>query len=355
MERWPPAADFPVDGSAEMRTAAADKLQAAWKEQVSSLNAASRRPSLRAGRHGPTQCAGRDDECRPDRGHRGGCAAGRSSGRTQTSPAPRRTESTGKLQRPAAPTKSSPCALGQGILPALEQLIADESVRVPPEMYTAVLPHTNPEFAAIEDLRSDDLTRRWQGAEKLEALAARKPLPNLVVERLAAVMSSQREPQVWQPVLTAMIRDGREPAERIAYMALSQTSPEVAPPSLRASGAALVAQPCAGAAPLAERPADRGPDRRGRRARRGRQIGRSRPLAALLTRPDKTVRLEAATALTQLGATEGRAALERLAADPDADIRRAAATAMGETAEPTFVPTLIALLVDRHDIVRGAR
>jgi HEAT repeat protein len=78
------------------------------------------------------------------------------------------------------------------------------------------------------------------------------------------------------------------------------------------------------------------------------------PLVALLTRPDKQVRLEAATSLARLGATEGIAALERLAADPDADLRRSTATAIGQLAEPVFVPTLFTLLEDRHDIARAA-
>jgi len=150
------------------------------------------------------------------------------------------------------------------------------------------------------------------------------------------------------------LRDGREPAVRIAYMGTANDSPEVR----RRACEYLAQHPAAGHAPtlipLLDDPQSTVVAVAARALGAGGGLDDPGPLAVLLTHSDKQVRLEAATSLTQLGATEGIAALERLAADPNADLRRNTATAIGRLAEPIFVPTLIALLDDRHDIARAA-
>jgi hypothetical protein len=46
--------------------------------------------------------------------------------------------------------------------------------------------------------------------------------------------------------------------------------------------------------------------------------------------------------------------LERLAFDPDLNIRREAATAMGRLADPQFTSTLVRMLDERADVSRAA-
>jgi HEAT repeat protein len=64
---------------------------------------------------------------------------------------------------------------------------------------------------------------------------------------------------------------------------------------------------------------------------------------------------EAVTALRQselpaAARREARLALERLAMDADAAVRRRAAEAMGEVADPAFMPVLVALLSDQSEV-----
>ncbi len=69
-------------------------------------------------------------------------------------------------------------------------------------------------------------------------------------------------------------------------------------------------------------------------------------LQPLLATQDRTLRLEVATSLARLGAPAGGAALDRLASENEADLRRQAARAMGETRDRQFTATLIRLLDD---------
>jgi HEAT repeat protein len=88
-----------------------------------------------------------------------------------------------------------------------------------------------------------------------------------------------------------------------------------------------------------------------------------------LTASDHSVRLDAAVALARWNLESGRAALERLAADDDPNIRRKTAQAIGKLGDGNFDPnsfsniqtgnnvlvsTLITLLDDQQDIRRAA-
>ena len=62
------------------------------------------------------------------------------------------------------------------------------------------------------------------------------------------------------------------------------------------------------------------------------------------------VRVEAATALARLHIEQGTATLERMALDTDAEVRLRAAVAMGEIANPAFLPALVAMLGDAAEV-----
>ncbi len=109
----------------------------------------------------------------------------------------------------------------------VSEQIAAEGTPLAPVVYEQVLPEVEPAFAAILELNAAKTTNRWTAAENLAAMAAEHPLSGLAVEHLANAMAKQKDPLVWQSVLAAVTRDGREPAARLAYMALSNESPEV--------------------------------------------------------------------------------------------------------------------------------
>jgi HEAT repeat protein len=74
------------------------------------------------------------------------------------------------------------------------------------------------------------------------------------------------------------------------------------------------------------------------------------PVVQLLGSSSESVQIAAAVALARQGRAEGPDALERLAYSRNEHTRLHAAQAMGELASPTFAPTLIRLLDDRHGI-----
>jgi HEAT repeat protein len=70
------------------------------------------------------------------------------------------------------------------------------------------------------------------------------------------------------------------------------------------------------------------------------------PLERLLANEDVGLRIMAARSLAINGFGSGSAALERLAADANLDVRRQAAVAMGQVRDRAFVGTLVSLLDD---------
>ena len=74
------------------------------------------------------------------------------------------------------------------------------------------------------------------------------------------------------------------------------------------------------------------------------------PLVRLLAVPSDPLRFEVAVSLVRMGDPAGLAALERLTYSRDASVRRQAAAAMGETANPAFAPSLVRLLDDQQSV-----
>jgi HEAT repeat protein len=78
------------------------------------------------------------------------------------------------------------------------------------------------------------------------------------------------------------------------------------------------------------------------------------PLLPLLAHGDRTLRLAAAEALARSRYREGVDALERLAIEADANVRRQAALAMGRTRDVNFTPLLVQMLDDRSGVQQAA-
>jgi hypothetical protein len=83
-------------------------------------------------------------------------------------------------------------------------------------------------------------------------------------------------------------------------------------------------------------------------------IDNPQPLVGLLMKPDRELRLEAATNLVRLKVEDGRAALQRMAFEPDMQLRLEVAQRMGTLGEPAFTPTLIQMTAESTDVGRVA-
>jgi HEAT repeat protein len=210
------------------------------------------------------------------------------------------------------------------------------------------------ELAAVERLKTDDVRERRAAAEALRDEFGARPLSEPAIARLADVMTRESDPLVWTSIFELLAGDAREPSIRLAYGALGHPSPEVR----RRACEHLAAHPDARHGPLLLMSlADLNP---AVVAAAVKALGRlnslddTKPLARLLAAPDHELRVEAAKALAHLGAEAGIAALERLTYDADPKVRRAAAVAMGEVPDASFLPELIRLLDDRPEVRRAA-
>jgi cyclophilin family peptidyl-prolyl cis-trans isomerase/HEAT repeat protein len=76
-------------------------------------------------------------------------------------------------------------------------------------------------------------------------------------------------------------------------------------------------------------------------------------LARLVTDPEPQVRRRAAIAIGRVGLKEGIPALTSALADPDVEVRQAAAFALGLIGDPSAAPALVPLLADAEPRVRG--
>ncbi len=210
------------------------------------------------------------------------------------------------------------------------------------------------ELTAVERLATNDLSVRRRAAEDLRNRFAERPLSATALDRLAELMSRENDSLVWLPMFDVLAVDGREPAIRLAYTALSHPAPEVR----RRACEQLAAHPANEHGPSLLVSLD-DPDSVVVEAA-VKALGRldslpdAQPLERLLTNPNHHLRVEVAKALVHAGAKSGVAALERLASDADPQVRRQAAVAMGELPDPSFVADLIHLLDDRPEIRRAA-
>lgn len=237
----------------------------------------------------------------------------------------------------------------------LEDTWAQTGQSLPEAVYRTVLTKVDEVYEQLEDLRTGDAMIQRGAARKLASAARKeKPLPGWAVERLAALLQSQTEEQVWRSALEATADDGRPAAVQLAALAVVQPSADVRrrgcealdrfgdATHVRALTAALqdthVAVALAAAKALGRPGLLRDPGQ----------------LTALLDAPDRQLRMMAARSLARGGWPQGPEALERLGHDADAKTRVQAAQALGDLADPTYVPALLRLADDAVADVRLA-
>jgi HEAT repeat protein len=159
---------------------------------------------------------------------------------------------------------------------------------------------------------------------------------------------------VWRSALAAVATDSRDGAIRIATMALEHASADVR----REACQNLAAHGDPRHAPLLLKALDDSDATVVLAAVRALgavgTLDDKQPLVLLLDGPDQQLRLEAAISLARLRAEQGTVVLERLTQDTDSQVRLRAAQAMGEIADPLFLPALMAMLGDQADVRRVA-
>ena len=317
--RWPPAAEFPVEGPAARRSQSLGQLQGRFRQEFGGA----------------------------DRAALAQAAAGRAKPITPAQLA----QVEQLVQHKDIQALRT---FGPGLIAALEQLVLDRHQALPEAIYREVLPGYGPVFAALGQLGSAEVSQRRRAADQLATLGAAQPLGRLAVARLAQLLATEADPLVWRSALSAVANDPSEPSLGLAYTAIGHASPEVRrracehlaahadPQHAKVLITALrdSSQPVVCAAVRALGAAGRLDD--------------AEPLRRLSATTNEQVRLETAVALVRLGDPAGGAALERMAYSNDPLVQRQVALVMGEVGDPSFTPTLIRLLDGHVGVCRAA-
>jgi HEAT repeat protein len=330
-KRWPAAADFPVEAAVESRQTAILALRDLWNEQYGQLDRAVAAQAAEAQRLIELSEDGAREAQR-------------------LIATLRQTDASAVAREQAAAALEE---FGPPLLSELERQIA-ENGPLPPEVYAEVLPAIKPAFAALVDLQSADVAQRRAAAAKLVVQSSSDVLPPLAVMQLSELVANENDPQVWQDALIAASSSAHQAAQRMANRALENASADVRSEACRYFAAhgnprhaeallkamddpELVVQLAAVRA-MGSLETHQDPQ----------------PLLVLLDAQDKRLRVESALALARLRVERGTDALERLALSTDLELRLRAAQAMGEIADPLFLPSLVAMLEDQHDVQQSA-
>ncbi len=330
-ERWPAAAGFPIDAAAERRAVALAELKKLWIAQYGEINDA-----MIAAKAETRQLITVTEEHARE---------------VQQSVNYLQQADLSEAARREAIAELA--ATGPPLVAVLEQKL-EAGGALPIEIYTDVLPGMVPAFAALARFSSSDVVQRRAAAAELAVQASTLVLSPLAVTRLADLIEAEKDPIVWRSALASVAADSRDGAIRIATMGLAHASADVR----REACQHLAAHGDPRNSTLLLKTLD-DPDATVvmaavRALGAGGTLGDKQPLARLLDAPDKLLQLEAAISLARLRAEQGTAAVARLAADTDVQVRLRVAQAMGEVADPLFLPALVAMLSDQADVRRVA-
>lgn len=324
--RWPPAQQFSVDAPPARRSEVLQSLRREWQTQYGRVQ----RSLLASAQHG-----------------------------APTADALTLSEAAELVQALAEPTDAA--ALAQRLRQlspegwkSLEAAVAQAGAGLPEAMYQLVLPRVAAVYEHLESLRTGDANMQRVAARKLALARVESRLPAWAVSRLAHLLQSQTDEQVWRSALEALTDDGRAAAVEVAALALAQQAADVRRRGCEAlarfgqpeharllvaalddshAGVAIAAAKALGRPGLLSDPA---------------------PLLALLDAADQHLRVTAARSLAAAGWPQGMAALERLCHDADAKVRLQAAQMLGEFADSQGVPELMRLADDPVADVRLA-
>ncbi|HEX4147379.1 MAG TPA: HEAT repeat domain-containing protein, partial [Pirellulales bacterium] len=235
---------------------------------------------------------------------------------------------------------------GARLMPILSVLRLEREQQLPENIYRELLPSLDPQFVTLAQLTSADVDARRRASSDLAQAALQKPLPPLVVDRVASLGAAESDPLVCRWLLAAVRDDASGAGQPLVYAGMSHPADEVRrlaceqlARNARREDGEVLARALDDPYPPVVCAAVRGLGRPG-------VLQQPDRLVSLLGTNDKTVRLATAATLARLELPEGRAALERLAHDSDGEVRRHTAVAIGELQDPQYEPVLIELLDD---------
>jgi len=330
--RWPPGAEFPVEGPLQRRLDVLRRLKDRFGQQFGLLGNSDVGQSVELASTRPL----RPEEI------------------TQIERLVRQSCDPGAPQADRKQAVQALVGLGPEMIPGLEHLALDRQQVLPEPLYREVLPSFDPAFAVLDRLASREVSVRRRASEQLVELTAKQPLGRLALARLAMLMASESDQLVWHGVLRAVAAEPSEPAIRLAYTAISHPLAEVRRRACEHLGAHADPRHVEVLLPALEDPSDLVVLAAVRALGAGGRLDDMRPLRRLLAVENEPLRAEVAGSLARLGDPSGTAALERLTYSADAQVRRQVASMMGTLARPQFVGALIRLLSDSRQSVRRA-
>jgi HEAT repeat protein len=181
----------------------------------------------------------------------------------------------------------------------------------------------------VTSLAAGSLAERRAAARRLSAEYHEKPLPPAAVEKLAELIEAEPDGQLWIDVMRLVARSNTVAAAQIASAGASHANSEV---RRRACGWFAAHTSDLGADVLINSLDDEDASvvlaavvALGLQS----HVSNLDRLERLLTADDHLLRVAAAESLARLGSPAGFQALSRLTYDPDAKVRRLAATAVG--------------------------
>ncbi len=208
-------------------------------------------------------------------------------------------------------------------------------------------------LTVLADLRVATNERRAAAAAIAER-GMRGVLQDVSLVKLVEVARREQDPAIWQALLAATAQDAREPATVLAYLAIGHDDAEVRRRACEYLAVHGEPRHVAVLTPMLRDPQPSNVAVAAKAIGHCRQLDNPRPLVDILLSSDHAVRLEAAISLSRLQVPSGVAALERLALDPDAEVRRRTALAIGELGDPALLPSLIPQLDDQPAVRKAA-
>jgi HEAT repeat protein len=244
--------------------------------------------------------------------------------------------------------------IGPPVVAALERLAIDRKQTLPEAVYRDVLPPQSAVFAALDRMRGEDINQRRRAAEELAVAANKQPLGRLAVARLCETATGETDAAVWLGVLEALRDSDREPAVRMARLALGQAAGEVR----RRACEYLAAHPDpAHEVFLVPLLGDSEQEVVVAATRALGAAGRIRDIEVLrrqLASANEEIQLETAIALVQLRDASGEEAIERLSYSGDIKTRTRIAQALGVVGNARLAGILVRLLDDPRATVSHA-
>ncbi len=186
--------------------------------------------------------------------------------------------------------------------------------------------------STIERLRAANLPERRAAMQDIIDKSDQRLLHDAALIRIAELIATENDPEIWTDCLTLIAREPREPAQQIAATGASHPSADIR------RRACLYFGDHAGelaAEVLLNSLSDRhSAVQRAAVIALGKQTSVPDVVAleSLLTAGDRTLRVSVAESLSCLGSRQGPPALVRLTYDQETKIRRLAAAAMGQAA-----------------------